>query len=389
MKKKIVILGSTGSIGKSSLEVIKKFNKKFKIQLLTTNTNVKEIYKQAIKFRVKNIIVEDSKSFSKYKNKFINKNIKIYRGIHNLEKINIKNIDYTINGISGLDGLEPTLKIIKNTKNILIANKEAIICGWHLIKRKLKKHKTNFIPIDSEHFSINTLLNKNSNEKINKIYLTASGGPFVNRKFKELKNIKKHEALNHPNWNMGKKISIDSSTMINKIFELIEAKKIFNLNYSQISIIIHPSSYIHAIIFFNSDLIKFLAHNTSMSIPIANALGIKNLNKKSNFKVELLKLNNIVLKDPKVQNFPLLNLIKYLREKDTFFEIILVTLNDELVKMYLNGSISYISIHLNLLNLIKKPFLIKFFNRTPLNINQIKNMVLITKKYLDKNVKNY
>ncbi len=389
MKKKVVILGSTGSIGKSSLDVIKNFNKKFKIQLLTTNTNVKEIYKQAIKFKVKNIIVEDSKSFSKYKNKFINKNIKIYRGIHNLEKINIKNIDYTINGISGLDGLEPTLKIIKNTKNILIANKEAIICGWHLIKRKLKKNKTNFIPIDSEHFSINTLLNKNSKEKINKIYLTASGGPFINRKFKELKNIKQHDALNHPNWNMGKKISIDSSTMMNKIFELIEAKKIFNLNYNQISIIIHPSSYIHAIIFFNSDLIKLLAHNTSMSIPIANALGIKNLNKRINFKLELLKLNNIVLKDPNVQNFPLLNLIKYLREKDTFFEIILVTLNDELVKMYLKGSISYISIHLNLLNLIKKPFLIKFFNRTPLNINQIKNMVLITKKYLDKNVKNY
>ena len=167
-----------------------------------------------------------------------------------------------------------------NSKNILIANKESIVCGWELIKKKLNNYKTNFIPIDSEHFSINELIKSDNKNYINKIVLTASGGPFLNKNV-NLSNISPEIALKHPNWKMGKKISIDSSNLMNKIFEFLEAKKIFNLRNKKIDILIHPSSYIHAIVFFKTNLIKFLAHDAKMTIPITNALGIENkFNKK-------------------------------------------------------------------------------------------------------------
>ena len=227
MQQKVVILGSTGSIGLSTLSIIK--NTKFKIELLTTNKNADIILKQAILHKVKNVIIEDRNKYLKNKKKFLKNNIKIYHGLNNIKKIIKKKVSYCVNAISGIDGLEPTLDIIPKTEKILIANKESIICGWHLIKKKLIKNKTQFIPIDSEHFSIWSLLNKNNSKNINKIILTASGGPFLNKSRKSIINVKPKFALNHPNWKMGKKISIDSSTMMNKIFEFIEAKKIFNL----------------------------------------------------------------------------------------------------------------------------------------------------------------
>ena len=154
--------------------------------------------------------------------------------------------------IIGIDGLNPSLQLIKYSKNIAIVNKESIICGWNLIRKKLKKFKTNFIPIDSEHFSIYSLIQKNNDDLIDKVFITASGGPFLNSSTKRLKNIQKQDALNHPNWKMGKKISIDSSTMMNKVFEVIEAKKLFNLKYKDILILTHPKSYVHAIVKFTN-----------------------------------------------------------------------------------------------------------------------------------------
>ena len=180
-----------------------------------------------------------------------------------------------MNAISGIEGLEPTLNMIPLCQNILISNKESLICGWSLIKAKLLKYKTNFIPIDSEHFSIWKLIKSEKRNEISSVYLTASGGPFLNRSLKTLSNVEPKLALKHPNWKMGKKISIDSSTLMNKIFEYIEAKKIFNLKKKNISIIIHPSSFVHAIVFFEGNLIKILAHNTNMSIPFQMHLELK------------------------------------------------------------------------------------------------------------------
>ena len=306
-----------------------------------------------------------------------------------MKKILQRKIHYTINAIAGIEGLEPTLKIIPHTKNILIANKESIICAWHLILSKLNKHKTNFIPIDSEHFSIWELIKNEKPKNIDKIILTASGGPFLNKSLRKIKNISPKYALKHPNWKMGKKISIDSSNMMNKVLELIEAKKLFNLNKKKLSIIIHPESYVHAIVFFKNDLIKFLAHETKMTIPISNALNATNINSNINIKNNFKKLNKMKFLQPKIKQFPIISLIKKIPDEISYFETILISLNDFLVDKYLNNEINYISIQRNLINLIERPFFKKYYKLKPKNIYDIKNMISITKNYLNFNFKYY
>ena len=388
MVNDIVILGSTGSIGNSVLDSIK-FQKNFKVKLLTTNKSSKKILNQAIKYNVKDVIIENEKEFKKNREIFKKNKINLYLGIKNINKIIRNKVKYSINAISGINGLEPTLKIISKSENILIANKESIICGWHLIKNKLIKYKTNFIPIDSEHYSIWELIKHENPKNVEKVILTASGGPFLNKPKNKIINIKPKYAIKHPNWKMGKKISIESSNMMNKIFEFIEAKKIFNLKNSQVSILIHPESFIHAVVFLKGDLIKFLAHNPKMTIPISNALGIK---KKSNIK----KLKNyskifssLKFDEPNKDKFPLLTLLEILPEKASFFETILISLNDLLVQKYLNGSINYISIKSNLLKHIKSPYFKKYYKLKPKNIYDIKKISMLTKNYLEKNIIKY
>jgi 1-deoxy-D-xylulose-5-phosphate reductoisomerase len=256
MKQKIVILGSTGSIGKTVIDILKKDKKSFEIKLLTADKNIKELLKQVKLFEVKNIIIIDYKKFSLVKNLLKDKKINIYNSFLSIPKI-FKNekIDYTMNALSGLDGLDPTLKIIKHTKKIAIANKESIICGWNLIHIELKTNKTEFIPIDSEHFSIWSLINTETDINIEKVFITASGGPFLNYPLKKFKSITPKLALKHPNWKMGNKITIDSATMMNKVFEIVEAKKIFAVDYKKIEILVHPKSYVHAIVKFSNGLI--------------------------------------------------------------------------------------------------------------------------------------
>ena len=203
--KKIAILGSTGSIGKSLIEIIKKDKQKFDVVLLTANKNYKDLYKQSKLLNVKNLIITDVKSYNHLKNKNKNKSLKIYNNYMNINKILRGKIDYTMSAIIGLDGLDPTLNIIPKTKTIAIANKESIICGWNLIKKSLEKYKTTFIPVDSEHFSIWSLTNNLKKEKIEKLFITASGGPFINHSKNKFDKVKISDALKHPNWKMGKK----------------------------------------------------------------------------------------------------------------------------------------------------------------------------------------
>ena len=383
MKKKIVILGSTGSIGTTLLDIINHNKKEYEIKLLTANKNYKTLLKQAKKFNVKNLIITNKKSYILLKKVNKNKNIRIFNNFECFNKIFNQKVDYTMSSIIGIDGLLPTLKIIEFTKNIAIANKESIICGWRFINAALKKNKTGFIPLDSEHFSVWSLLKDEKKNNIKKIYITASGGPFLKKKFENIKNIKPKFALNHPNWQMGAKISIDSATMMNKIFEIIEAIKIFNFDANKFEILIHPKSYVHAIVHYNNGLTKLLAHDTTMEIPIANAIyfGKNNYfhNKSFNFK----KLNDLNFLKPNIQKFPLLKILNY-KFKNTYFEVILVSINDGLVNMYLDGKIQYISIHKNMLKLLKDPFFVKYYLKKPKNINDIKLMVEKVNQYLYK-----
>ena len=188
---------------------------------------------------------------------------------------------------------------------------------------------------------------------------------------------------------MGKKITIDSSNMMNKIFEYIEAKKIFNLKKKQISILLHPTSFIHAIIYFKGDLIKFLAHDTQMKVPISNALGLIDDKKFNISKHHLNNINNIKVMFPDEKKFPLIGLINLIPENASYFETILITLNDSLVYKYLEGKINYISIQKNLLNIIKKPYFSKYYKLKPKNIYDIKNMIKTTENYLNDNIEYY
>ncbi len=386
MNKDLIILGSTGSIGLSTLNAIKK-KKNFKIKILSTNSNIKKIYNQALEFNVKNIIIYDTSKLYKYSYLFKKKKIKVFSSITEALKKNKKKVYFTISAISGINGLEPTLEVIKYSQNLGIANKESIICGWKFIKRELKKNKTNFIPLDSEHYSIWSLLNGDNKKNIKKIYLTASGGPFLNKKLRDISNIEPKLALKHPNWKMGKKISIDSATMMNKIFEVIEAQKIFNLNHKMFEILIHPKSYIHAIVHFKTGLTKLLAHETTMEIPIINAISFEKDNFVYNNRNFIFNnLNGINFIKPNIKNFPLLKILNY-KFKNTYLEIILIALNDALVKMYLDNSIKYITIHTMLLKLLKKPYFAQYYKRSPKNINDIKNMVNKVENYLQKNLK--
>jgi len=354
MKKNIAILGSTGSIGECLLKIVKSDLKSFNIVLLSSNKNYKKLFVQAKKFKVKNVILTDKKTFEYVISNHKNNRIRIYNDFNHLDKIIKNKIDYTMNSIVGLDGLDPTLKIIKYSKTIAIANKETIICGWNLIKKNLDKYRSKFIPVDSEHFSIWSVINlkKNFND-IEKIYLTASGGPFSNRKFNSLKNIKISQALNHPTWKMGKKITIDSATLINKVFEIIEAKKIFNINLNTLGILIHPSSYVHALIKFKNGLINIVAHETSMTIPIFNSLYWQTEKFLKTNSINLSKLNYLNVSYPKKLNFPLVNLIKAIPKKDSLFETVLVSANDYLVNLFLDKKIYYIDIIKILLKICK------------------------------------
>ena len=372
MKKKIVILGSTGSIGKTLINILKKDKKNFEIVLLTVNKNIKELLKQVKIFNVKNIIVTNKKQYLTVKNNLKNKKINIYNNFSSITKIlKKKNIDYTMNAISGLDGLNPTLKIIKFTKNIAIANKEAIICGWPLIKNELKKNKTEFIPIDSEHFSIWTLINKARNQDIEKIFITASGGPFHNYPLNKFQSITPKIALKHPNWKMGKKITIDSATLMNKVFEVIEAKKIFNFDYKKLNILVHPKSYVHAIVKFTNGLTKILIHDTNMTIPIFNSL-YPNFQKKIESKsLDLSIINNLDFKKTNIKKFPVLKILNNLPNNHSLFETVIVSVNDKLVHMFLQNKIKFLDISKIMLKIINNKEFIKYKKITPKNIEQI------------------
>ncbi len=271
MKKKISILGSTGSIGVTTLNIVNKKKNLFKINLLSADKNLNLICKQIKMYKPNFFIINNLKVFQKVKTKIKKTKTRIVLS-NNFRYKSLTKSDITLSAIPGLDGLAPTIEMIKKSNKLLIANKESIICGWNIIKKVSKKYNTKIIPIDSEHFSIMQLLSDYKLCNVKKIYLTASGGPFLDRSVSSLKKIKPHEALRHPKWKMGKKITVNSSTLMNKILELIEAQKLFNIPNNKLDIIIHPESLVHAIVELKNGLNKFIYHETSMTIPIANAI---------------------------------------------------------------------------------------------------------------------
>ena len=370
MKKLISILGSTGSIGLSTLRIIDIKKKLFKPYIFSANKNYSEICKQIKLYKPSFFLIGNEIIYKKIKKKFTKCRTKI---INNFVEIKTqKKSDITISAIPGIDGLKPTIFLIKLSKKILIANKESIICGWHLIKNETKKNNTKLIPIDSEHFSIMKLLQEHKLEEINKIYITASGGPFLNYKPSKLKSVKPAKALKHPKWKMGKKISIDSATLMNKILELIEAQRLFNIPKEKLDIIIHPNSLVHAIIDLKNGLKKFIYHETTMIIPIANAIFDRNLDIKKIIKVrenhEMIK--NLSFKKVDRKIFPIIKLVNQINKYEGT-PIIVNAANEVLVDHFLRKKIPFLGIQKIIFNILKDKNYKKYAIRKPINLKII------------------
>ena len=341
--KTIAILGSTGSIGQSTLEIIKR-SKEYKVEILVANKNYFKIISQIKFFKPNIVIINNKKIYFKLKKNYKNKKIIVLNNVKDVQDYK-KKIDVTVSAIPGIAGLEPTILFTKISKKILLANKEAIICGWNLIKKISLKHKTELVPIDSEHFSINMLLKKYSKHLIEKVYITASGGPFLNLGLNKFKNIKPQNAIKHPNWTMGKKISIDSATLMNKVLEVTEALKLFPFNLKKYKILIHPESLIHAIIKLKNGTSIYFHHMPDMKIPIANAL-LKNFDFKHIFgkkNKNYNKVSNLNFIEVDKKRFPSISLIPEMNRTESA-AIIINAANEIFVDEFLKNNINFTDI---------------------------------------------
>ena len=372
MKKKIAILGSTGSIGKSTLEVIKKDKKSFDIILLSANNNYKKLAEQAKQFNVKNVLIKNKKFHLKIKNLLKKTKTRVYSGEVSLKNIVSIKLDYTMSAVVGLAGLQPTIDAIKISKTVALANKETIICGWQILSKLIKKYKTKIVPVDSEHFSIMELTQGVSNGEIEEIIITASGGPFLNIPLRKLKKIKPKQAINHPNWKMGKKISVDSANMMNKVFEVVEAHRLFKFDKSKYKIMIHPQSYVHSIIRFKNGLTKMVLYNTDMKIPISNTL----YKSKNNFfktpNLEIKRLNNLNFQKPNPKTFPSINLLNKCFTLGFSTPIIINAANEVLVDLFLKGKIEFLDIVKIINRILKDQDFKKYAKRNASSVKGIK-----------------
>ena len=374
MKKKLSIFGCTGSIGDTTLKLLNDKNKEYSFYILSGYKNYKKIKYIIKKYKPKFFVVFDDYTFQRIKKENLNYQVKILNAFE-YQNLKFKKSDISILAIPGIAGLKPTLKAIQISKKILIANKESIICGWNLIIKLVKKYKVKIFPVDSEHFSVMKLIEQSNTNDIEKIYLTASGGPFLKYSLNRMKNIKPSEAINHPKWKMGKKISVDSATLMNKIFEVIEANKLFSIDINKIDILIHPQSLVHAIIKFKNGLYKLLYFETDMSIPIGNALFEKNFDIKKNLNVKYKFNKNYFIKDlnfSKVDHkkFPAIKL-KPILDKYNSLPIILNAANEIFVDQFLKKNIGFFSIINNLFRLLKDQKLRKYAIKKPLDLKTI------------------
>ena len=375
MKKKIGILGSTGSIGENTVKIIQNNKKDFDVIFLSTNTNVQKLLKQVSVLKPQSVIIFDEQNYIKFRKKFIKKKIKVFNSFKELKKKSIKSkLDYIMCAITGLAGLDTTINCIDSTKNIAIANKESIICGWSLIEKKLIKNNTKFIPVDSEHFSIWSLLQNQSIKSVEKVIITASGGPFLNYKLNKLRYVKPKEAIKHPNWKMGKKISIDSATLMNKVFEIIEAQRIFKIDIKKFEIFIHPKSYIHSIIKFINGQIKILAHEADMKIPIFNSIYEEKIKKIHTKKIDIKLINNLNLMKVNPTRYPSIKILNKINNNNTLFETVLISANDELVDLYIKNKITFLEINKFLLKILKFKKYSNLTNKKPKKISDIINL---------------
>ena len=341
--KKIAILGSTGSIGTQTLEVISDNKNIFEVELLSAFSNDNLLIAQAIKYKPKAIIFGDISKEKVIREKLKNENIEIYFGEESLNNfLNCCDPDIVLTALVGKSGLIPTINCINKGINLALANKETLVVAGNLISNLCKEKQVNIYPVDSEHSAIFQCLVGEQKDEIDKIILTASGGPFRNKRREELKNISKKEALNHPNWDMGEKITIDSSTLMNKGLEVIEAKFLFDVDIEKIKVVVHPQSIIHSMVEFNDGSIKAQLGEPDMKLPIQYALSSgKRLNNKFTH-YDFFKNNTLTFEEPCLKTFNNLKLAYDAGKSGGNAPCILNASNEIVVDAFLKEKIKYL-----------------------------------------------
>ena len=341
MKKRIAIFGSTGSIGTSTINVIKNNLELFQITTLVAGNNIDLLIKQILEFRPKHVYIKSEENFNKLKSKF--PDLDIYYGLDGLKQIsNLTDYDIGVSALVGISGLEPTYNMIRNGKIVALANKEVLVTGGELIVKTAKGNKATLLTIDSEHSAIMQCLNGENNNQIDKILLTASGGPFFDKEIND--NITVSDALNHPTWNMGKKVTIDSSTMMNKGFEVIEAKWLFDVEPEKIQVVVHKKSLVHSMVQFVDGTIMANIGPKSMEIPIAYALNYPNRLKNNIEKLDLFKIKILEFEQPNLDKFKCLKLTYEAIKRGHSFQVVLNAADEVLVNAFLEGKIKYTDI---------------------------------------------
>ena len=343
-KKQIAILGSTGSIGAQALEVISEHSDLFEVEVLTANNNSALLIEQAKKFKPNTVVIANEDKYKEVDGALFGLGIKVFAGPQSLEEVvEGENIDIVLTALVGYSGLKPTIRAIKAKKNIALANKETLVVAGDLITKLCQEYRTQIYPVDSEHSAIFQCLVGETYNPIEKIYLTASGGPFRGRLRNDLLDITKAQALKHPNWEMGAKITIDSASLMNKGLEVIEAKWLFDLKTSQIDVVVHPQSIIHSAVQFEDGSIKAQLGVPDMKLPIQYALGFPERLKNNFNRFSFMDYPNLTFEKPDLETFRNLQLAYNAMEKGGNMPCILNAANEIAVAGFLQEKIGFLN----------------------------------------------
>jgi 1-deoxy-D-xylulose-5-phosphate reductoisomerase len=366
--KRIAIFGSTGSIGTQALEVIAQHPDKFSVEILTCNGNDELVIDQALKFNPNIVVVAEDQKYIKVKEALAHTEVKVFVGEKALEEVaSMDCYDLMLAAIVGYAGLKPTLNAINAGKAIALANKETLVVAGDIIMRTAVEKRVPVIPVDSEHSAIFQCLIGEMRNPVEKVILTASGGPFLGRKPNYLVNVKREHALQHPNWTMGAKISIDSATLMNKGLEMIEAKWLFNLSPDQIEVLIHPQSIIHSMVQFEDGSIKAQMGLPDMKLPIQYALGFPRRIKNNYPRTDFKKLKELSFEEPDLKTFKNLTLAMEALNKGGNLACIMNAANEIAVYAFLRNRIGFLDMTdviertMNKVAFIESPTLEEYF----------------------------
>lgn len=368
-KKRIAIFGSTGSIGTQALDVVRSHADMFEVEILTAQTNDELLLKQALEFNPNAVVIGDESRYSKVKDALASTDIKVFTGEAALEEVaDFNSYDIMLAAIVGFAGLKPTLKAVEKGKIVALANKETLVVAGDIVMQKAVENRAPIIPVDSEHSAIFQCLVGEARNPIEKIILTASGGPFLGKKPNFLVNVKRDHALQHPNWSMGAKISIDSATLMNKGLEMIEAKWMFNLRPDQIEVLVHPQSIIHSMIQFEDGSIKAQMGLPDMKLPIQYALGFPGRIKNDFPRMSFKKYPSLSFEEPDYKTFRNLGLAIEAMKKGGNMPCILNAANEIAVWAFLKNRIGFLDITavvektMEKINFIETPTLEEYFD---------------------------